>query len=142
MKPHEIQEKLGLTRIRDRNWYVQPSCATTGDGLFEGLTWLTSNHKSWGSSIISEVLFCTCIWEERRTFYIACFLLQRLCPCLASFHPFLCKVWNMLLFSCKHNIVILGSQFGKWMKKSSIAIAISLVNTQLLSDSAMIFEFI
>lgn len=45
MKPHEIQEKLGLTRIRDRNWYVQPSCATTGDGLFEGLTWLTSNHK-------------------------------------------------------------------------------------------------
>lgn len=48
MKPHEIQEKLGLTRIQDRNWYVQPSCATTGDGLFEGLTWLTSNHKSWG----------------------------------------------------------------------------------------------
>ena len=45
MKPHEIQEKLGLTRIRDRNWYVQPSCATTGDGLYEGLTWLTSNHK-------------------------------------------------------------------------------------------------
>ncbi|KAF3849677.1 hypothetical protein F7725_019396 [Dissostichus mawsoni] len=46
MKPHEIQEKLGLTRIRDRNWYVQPSCATTGDGLYEGLTWLTSNYKS------------------------------------------------------------------------------------------------
>ena len=46
MKPHEIQEKLGLTRIRDRNWYVQPSCATTGDGLFEGLSWLSSNNKS------------------------------------------------------------------------------------------------
>ncbi|TRY57937.1 hypothetical protein DNTS_009822 [Danionella cerebrum] len=46
MKPHEIQEKLGLTRIRDRNWYVQPACATTGDGLYEGLTWLTSNYKS------------------------------------------------------------------------------------------------
>lgn len=46
MKPHEIQEKLGLTRIRDRNWYVQPSCATSGDGLYEGLTWLTSNYKS------------------------------------------------------------------------------------------------
>lgn len=45
MKPHEIQEKLGLTRIRDRNWYVQPSCANSGDGLYEGLTWLTSNHK-------------------------------------------------------------------------------------------------
>ena len=46
MKPHEIQEKLGLTRIRDRNWYVQPACATAGDGLYEGLTWLTSNAKS------------------------------------------------------------------------------------------------
>ena len=46
MKPHEIQEKLGLTRIRDRNWYVQPSCATTGDGLYEGLTWLSSNCKA------------------------------------------------------------------------------------------------
>lgn len=47
MKPLEVQEKLGLTRIRDRNWYVQPSCATSGDGLCEGLTWLTSNHKLW-----------------------------------------------------------------------------------------------
>ena len=46
MKPHEIQEKLGLTRINDRNWYVQPACATNGDGLLEGLVWLTSNHKS------------------------------------------------------------------------------------------------
>ncbi|GFX37121.1 ADP-ribosylation factor 6 [Trichonephila clavipes] len=46
MKPHEVQEKLGLTRIRDRVWYVQPSCATTGDGLYEGLTWLTANNKS------------------------------------------------------------------------------------------------
>ena len=54
MKPHEIQEKLGLTRIRDRNWYVQPACATTGDGLYEGLTWLTSNHKSW---IKAKIIF-------------------------------------------------------------------------------------
>ncbi|PIO67140.1 hypothetical protein TELCIR_11124, partial [Teladorsagia circumcincta] len=30
MKPHEIQDKLGLTRIRDRNWYVQPTCAAAG----------------------------------------------------------------------------------------------------------------
>ncbi|XP_050514509.1 ADP-ribosylation factor 6-like [Diabrotica virgifera virgifera] len=45
MKPHEVQEMLGLTRIRDRNWYIQPTCATTGDGLHEGLTWLVSNYK-------------------------------------------------------------------------------------------------
>lgn len=46
MKPVEVQEKLALTKLRDRQWYVQPSCATSGDGLYEGLTWLTSNHKS------------------------------------------------------------------------------------------------
>eukprot|EP01137_Pigoraptor_chileana_P034477 Opistho-2@27084 len=45
MKPQEITEKLGLQRIHDRNWFVQPSCATSGDGLYEGLTWLTSNQK-------------------------------------------------------------------------------------------------
>lgn len=56
MKPHEIQEKLGLTRIRDRNWYVQPSCATTGDGLYEGLSWLTSNHKLWSRAFGRENL--------------------------------------------------------------------------------------
>lgn len=43
MKPNEIQDKLGLMRLRDRNWYVQPSCATKGDGLNEGLTWISTN---------------------------------------------------------------------------------------------------
>ncbi|EDV28758.1 ADP-ribosylation factor 6 [Trichoplax sp. H2] len=46
MKPQDIQERLGLIKIRDRNWYVQPSCAVTGDGLYEGLTWLTANCKN------------------------------------------------------------------------------------------------
>lgn len=62
MKPHEIQEKLGLTRIRDRNWYVQPACATTGDGLFEGLTWLTSNHKSWSYLLLGCLCFFVHCW--------------------------------------------------------------------------------
>jgi ADP-ribosylation factor protein 6 len=48
MKPQEIQDKLGLTLtgLRNRNWYVQPCCASTGDGLYEGLSWLMSNNKS------------------------------------------------------------------------------------------------
>ena len=46
MKPHEVQQKLGLTLLRDRNWYVQPSCATTGDGLADGLQWLVANQGS------------------------------------------------------------------------------------------------
>jgi hypothetical protein len=27
-------------------WYVQPSCATNGTGLLEGLSWLIANKKS------------------------------------------------------------------------------------------------
>jgi|UniRef100_A0AC35GPJ7 ADP-ribosylation factor protein 6 len=45
MKPQELQDKLGLTRLRDRNWFVQPSCATSGEGIFEGLQWLSQNCK-------------------------------------------------------------------------------------------------
>jgi len=45
MKPQEIQEKLGLssTGLKHRNWHVQPSCATTGEGLFDGLQFLMNN---------------------------------------------------------------------------------------------------
>lgn len=47
LTPEEIPEKLKLHDIRDRNWYVQPCVAISesGDGLSEGLTWLSSNHK-------------------------------------------------------------------------------------------------
>jgi len=46
MSPAEITDKLALHRLRDRNWFVQPSCATTGDGLLDGLTWLNQNVKA------------------------------------------------------------------------------------------------
>ncbi|CAG8618609.1 13683_t:CDS:2 [Dentiscutata erythropus] len=46
MSPAEVTEKLHLHRMRDRAWYVHPSCATTGDGLFDGLNWLSANTKS------------------------------------------------------------------------------------------------
>ncbi|RUS33713.1 hypothetical protein BC938DRAFT_484265 [Jimgerdemannia flammicorona] len=46
MSPAEVTEKMGLHRMRDRSWYVHPSCATTGDGLFEGLNWLSQNAKA------------------------------------------------------------------------------------------------
>lgn len=45
MSPAEITDKLGLHRLRDRNWYVQPSCATTGEGLFEGAHALASSQR-------------------------------------------------------------------------------------------------
>ena len=37
MTPTEVTEKLELNKLKDKIWYVVPSCATTGEGLFEGL---------------------------------------------------------------------------------------------------------
>merc|ERR1711936_956029 len=37
MNAAEITDKLGLHGMRNRNWYIQATCATTGDGLYEGL---------------------------------------------------------------------------------------------------------
>eukprot|EP00164_Ancoracysta_twista_P000075 GFYU01000103.1.p2 GENE.GFYU01000103.1~~GFYU01000103.1.p2 ORF type:complete len:181 (+),score=46.91 GFYU01000103.1:44-586(+) len=39
----DLTDKLGLNQLRQRNWYVQATCATSGDGLYEGLDWLSSN---------------------------------------------------------------------------------------------------
>jgi len=42
MKVNEITEKLALNQLRGRQWYIQSTCATTGDGLYEGLDWLST----------------------------------------------------------------------------------------------------
>merc|ERR1711935_628486 len=41
MTAAEITEKLGLHNLRNRQWFIQSACATTGDGLYEGLDWLS-----------------------------------------------------------------------------------------------------
>lgn len=40
----EVMDKMGLRSLRYRNWYIQPSCGYTGDGLYEGLDWLRSQQ--------------------------------------------------------------------------------------------------
>ncbi|KAF5855214.1 hypothetical protein ETB97_009659 [Aspergillus alliaceus] len=40
MSPAEITQQLGLQSLTRRPWYIQSTCATTGDGLYEGLEWL------------------------------------------------------------------------------------------------------
>ncbi|OUM62810.1 hypothetical protein PIROE2DRAFT_66312 [Piromyces sp. E2] len=42
MSVSEITDKLGLKSIK-QDWHIQGSCAITGDGLYEGLEWLTTN---------------------------------------------------------------------------------------------------
>ena len=37
----EVSQRLGLNGIRNRQWFVQGCCATTGEGLYEGLDWLS-----------------------------------------------------------------------------------------------------
>ena len=42
MSVSEITDKLGLHSLGSRKWYIQATCATTGDGLYEGLDWLST----------------------------------------------------------------------------------------------------
>ena len=41
MSTAEIREKLGLHGLRNRQWYIQSTCATTGDGLYQGFELLS-----------------------------------------------------------------------------------------------------
>lgn len=41
MTTAEIANQLGLFEWRNRKWYVQSTKATMGDGLYEGLDWLS-----------------------------------------------------------------------------------------------------
>jgi len=41
MSVAEVTDKLGLHSLRNRKWYIQSTCATSGDGLYEGLDWLS-----------------------------------------------------------------------------------------------------
>ena len=38
----QIIDQLGLRDVRGKKWYVQPSIATRGDGIYEGLDWLST----------------------------------------------------------------------------------------------------
>eukprot|EP01023_Acetabularia_acetabulum_P068733 TRINITY_DN979_c0_g1_i1.p2 TRINITY_DN979_c0_g1~~TRINITY_DN979_c0_g1_i1.p2 ORF type:complete len:192 (-),score=31.85 TRINITY_DN979_c0_g1_i1:289-864(-) len=41
----EVCENLGLPELRGRKWHVQGSIATRGEGLYEGLDWLSNTLK-------------------------------------------------------------------------------------------------
>lgn len=67
MNAAEITDKLGLHSLRQRAWvrldlagrrlkfandiqYIQSTCATSGDGLYEGLEWLSNSLRKAGHS--------------------------------------------------------------------------------------------
>jgi len=56
MKPKEVSDRLALDNVaKNHTWKVEPSCATTGDGIFEGLV---SNAMN-----CAEQLMCTTCWH-------------------------------------------------------------------------------
>ncbi|RMZ85717.1 hypothetical protein DV737_g516, partial [Chaetothyriales sp. CBS 132003] len=60
MNAAEITDKLGLHSLRQRAWYIQSTCATSGDGLYEGLEWLANSLLR---ADIDECLisYCVCL---------------------------------------------------------------------------------
>jgi ADP-ribosylation factor protein 1 len=46
MTAAEVTDKLGLNQMRNRQWFIQSACATTGDGLYEGLDWMSRTLSS------------------------------------------------------------------------------------------------
>lgn len=43
MAVSDLTQELGLPNMTNRKWFVQACCATNGNGLYEGLDWLTEN---------------------------------------------------------------------------------------------------
>jgi small GTP-binding protein len=48
MNTVEVTDKLGLHSLGSRHWFIQGACATSGEGLYEGLDWLSANIKKTG----------------------------------------------------------------------------------------------
>ena len=42
LPPEEITEIMGMGELKGRNWFVQGASSTTGQGLKEGMDWLTN----------------------------------------------------------------------------------------------------
>ena len=46
LTPAETCEAMGLPALRGRKWHVQGAISTRGEGLYEGLDWLSNTLKS------------------------------------------------------------------------------------------------
>ena len=43
-KSWQLVDSMGLRTLRENPWHIQEMCATTGDGLFEGVTKLSGKQ--------------------------------------------------------------------------------------------------
>lgn len=45
MPPTELSEALALPAIRSHDWHIQSSCALSGQGLTDGLEWISQHVR-------------------------------------------------------------------------------------------------
>ncbi|MBA0583248.1 hypothetical protein Gorai_014113 [Gossypium raimondii] len=60
MNAAEITDKLGLHSLRQRHWYIQSTCATSGEGLYEGLDWLSNNIANKAVELLLLLIHLCC----------------------------------------------------------------------------------
>lgn len=46
MSESEVKTQLGLENLKNRTYNVQPSIATNGEGLYNGLDWLSNSLRN------------------------------------------------------------------------------------------------
>ncbi|KAG6554106.1 hypothetical protein Mapa_004022 [Marchantia paleacea] len=46
MSVSEVTDKLQLASLRQTTWYIQNCCAASGEGLYEGLDWMSQSLKT------------------------------------------------------------------------------------------------
>ena len=46
MTTSEVTSKLGLHNFRDRQWFIQSTCAVNGEGIVDGLEWMATTLKN------------------------------------------------------------------------------------------------
>lgn len=77
MNASELTDRLGLHSLRNRQWYIQSACATSGDGLYEGLEWVSpdfffpENASGWFCDRVNAFLHDSsrpiCVQRTRET---------------------------------------------------------------------------
>lgn len=127
MNAAEITDKLGLHSLRHRNWYIQATCATSGDGLYEGLDWLANQlkNKKWGAGFSLRGRLS--LWERGGTnlaFRIIMFGFSLFFGCILEKH----SMWFMEPFTLcvNHRYVCTHTRIHTQINISSVDFSISL----------------
>ena len=120
--------------------YIQSTCATSGEGLYEGLDWLSNNiankvgHKFFISYVrcltcITLVDFCLLFWIRLRDIFGERCYLARLYDYILKLIGW-CSLSIKVFFSTLYQVLLL-SYLGVWY---SIIIAIVFVSVEFLNN--------